>query len=115
MLNRMINLLNEWAVKENDGIDAESIAKFLIENNVVILPCAIGIKVWCLAQPCGGCPCYNEPVTEESINRCQRCKEWEIGQCDFDYELIPEFGKLVFATKEEAENKLKELMENESI
>ena len=88
---------------------------FVDKNKVVCLPADLGKPVWVLAQPCGGCSCYNEPMTEEFIKKCQQCKEWEIGQCDFDYELIPEYGKLVFATKEEAENKLKELMKNEGI
>lgn len=106
MLSGIIDLLNKWAVRENDGIDAESIAKFLLENNVVILPCAIDTKVWCLSQPCGGCSAFNEPMKEEFIEKCQKCKRWEIIECKFDYEMVPDYGKFVFATKEEAEKAL---------
>ena len=34
-------------------------------------------------------------------------------KCNFDYDLIPEFGQYVFLTKEEAEKKLEELMKYE--
>ena len=108
MLEELIDLLNKWAVKENDGIDAEGIAKFLLENNVIKLPVAIGVSVWVLGQPCGGCQYFNEPMQEDFIKECQQCKKWEVEQCCFDYDLIPEFGKLVFFTKEEAEKALAE-------
>lgn len=118
MLDGIVDLLNKWAVRENDGIDAESLAKFLIENNVVILPCAIDTKVWCLSQPCGGCLCFNETMKEEFIEKCQKCEKWEIVECKFDYEMVLDYGKFVFATKEEAKRalaeKLKELMTNEN-
>lgn len=82
-------------------------ANYLIANNVIVLPHALGSKVWCLGQPCGGCECYNEPLTEEFIERCRKCDKWEIVEYEFDYELIPEWGKLVFPTREQAEEALK--------
>ena len=108
MLEAIVELLNKWAVKENDGIDAESIAKFLVENNTIVLPCAIDTDVWCLSTPCGGCPCFNEPMKEEFIEECRKCGLWEVIQCKFDYELISELGETVFLTREQAEEKLKE-------
>ena len=82
-------------------------AKYLISKGVIVLPCELGTVVYCLAQPCGGCECFNEPMKEEFIERCRQCDKWEIIECEFDYELIPEFGKTTFLTKEEAEKELK--------
>ena len=90
-------------------IDVE--ADYLLQNNVLILPHALGEKVWCLGQPCGGCECFNEPMTEEFIERCRKCDKWEIGECEFDYELIPEWGESVFPTKEQAEEALRKKLE----
>ncbi len=43
---RLIELLNDWGNKENDGVRAESIADYLLENGVVVLPCKINDHVW---------------------------------------------------------------------
>ena len=43
---RLIELLQEWGNKENDGVRAESIADYLLENGVVVLPCKINDHVW---------------------------------------------------------------------
>ncbi len=90
---------------------ASCLADYLLANSVIVLPHALGEKVYCLAQPCGGCKCYNEPMTEEFIEICQRCDKWEIGVCDFDYELIPEWGKSVFPTEEQAKEALNKKLE----
>ncbi len=84
------------------------IVKGLEEAGAIVLPCDLSRTVYCIAQPCGGCPCYNEPMKEEYIEQCRNCDLHEIIECKFDYDLIPEFGKTVFLTREEAEAKLKE-------
>lgn len=89
--------------------ELEGIAEHLLANGVIVLPYALGEKVYFLGQPCGGCECFNEPMTEEFIEKCRRCDKWEIGECSFDYELIPEWGKYVFPTKEQAEEALNKL------
>lgn len=43
---RLVELLQEWGNKENDGVRAESIADYLLENGVVVLPCKINDHVW---------------------------------------------------------------------
>lgn len=100
------DLDDDW----NDG-EIEDIADYLLANNVLVLPHVLGEKVYCLAQPCGGCKCYNEPMTKEFIEICQKCDKWEIGVCEFDYELIPEWGESVFPTKEQAEEALRKKLE----
>lgn len=48
---RLIELLQEWGNKENDGVRAESIADYLIENGVVVLPCKIGTHLFRVTYP----------------------------------------------------------------
>lgn len=103
--DRLVELL-----KECQSNYSEDIADYLLQNNVLILPHTLGSKVWCLGQPCGGCECFNEPMTKEFIERCRKCDKWEIGECEFDYELIPEWGELVFATRELAEEALSKIL-----
>ena len=35
----LIELLQNWGNKENDGVRAESIADYLLENGVIVPPC----------------------------------------------------------------------------
>ena len=35
---RLIEMLNEWGNKENDGVRAESIADYLLANGVILPP-----------------------------------------------------------------------------
>lgn len=35
---RLIEMLNEWGNKENDGVRAESIADYLLANGVIVPP-----------------------------------------------------------------------------
>ena len=40
--DRLIELLHDWGTKNTDGINADSVAEYLLENNVMVLPCKIG-------------------------------------------------------------------------
>lgn len=93
---------------------AERAADALISEGAMFPGAKIGEKVFCIAQPCGGCPCYNEPMKEEFIEMCRKCDKYEVIECDFDYDLIPEFGKTVFNDREAAVKVLEE-KRNESI
>lgn len=108
--DRLVELLDEFVAKSNNTTTL-ALADHILANNVLVLPYALGSKVWCLGQPCGGCECFNEPVTEEFIERCRKCDKWEIGECEFDYELIPEWGELVFPTREQAKEALRKKLE----
>ena len=70
---------------------------------ILALLCAIAVGAVMKKQEQSDC----EPMKEEYIKQCRECNKWELIECEFDYELIPEFGKTVFATKEEAEKELK--------
>lgn len=39
---KLIDLLQIWGNKENDGIKAESIADYLLENGVIVPPVKVG-------------------------------------------------------------------------
>ena len=70
-----------------------SIADYLLDNGVIVLPCAVGDTVWCIDS-------FNLDGTLR--------KQPIIREIKFNHHL--EFvGKTVFLTKEEAEAKLKEL------
>lgn len=43
---RLIELLQNWGNKENDGVRAESIADYLLENGVVVSPVKVGDVVY---------------------------------------------------------------------
>ena len=97
-------------IKNTKELSVEDVADAILKDNWIKLPYELGGEVFCIGQPCGGCPEYNEPVTEESIEKCRGCRKYEIVECKFDWELIENWGKLVFATEKEAEEKLRELM-----
>ena len=71
------------------------------------LPKMLGSLVYAISEPCGGCKYANEPMREEFIELCRKCEKREVIEMRLDYELIPEWGKTVFATREEAEAAMK--------
>lgn len=79
------------------------------DNDLCIkLPCKVGTKVYAIATPCGGCK-YNNLSFEETLKSCRDCQKREIIECEFDYDLLHEFGETVFPTRAEAEKKLEEM------
>lgn len=86
---------------------------FADKDLYIKLPCKIGTKVYAIATPCGVCK-YNNLSFEETLKSCRDCQKREIIECEFDYDLLHEFGKTVFLTREDAEKKLEEL-KNEHI
>lgn len=79
-------------------------AEFENRGNWICLPENIGKLVYAIAEPCGGCPHYDELPTEENTEACRKCRKRKVICVNFDYDLIPEWGKTVFATKKEAED-----------
>lgn len=105
MLQRLEDILQGYYPNKSKMV-LEREAKHLISKGVVALPLKIGADVYCLAQPCGGCECFNEPMKEEFIERCRQCDKWEIIKCKFDWDLVPEWRKTVFPTEEEAKRRM---------
>ena len=70
------------------------------------LPCKIGTTVYHVyADDCGNTPC---------LGFCGDCKDanWKVLPTIFDYWHIPQFGKTVFLTQEEAVEKLEIIKSN---
>mgnify|MGYP000977233266 FL=1 len=78
---------------------------FYDKDLCVKLPCKVGTKVYAIATPFGGCK-YNNLSIEETLKSCRDCQKREIIECEFDYDLLHEFGETVFPTRAEAEKKL---------
>ena len=93
-------------IRESVGSCAENwaavIADYLLENGVIVLPCKIGTEVYWLTTPCGECGNNYTPF----IKGCRNCSKRGIQTIMFDYGLIPELGKEIFLTREEAEKAL---------
>ena len=106
MRERLIKLIKHCTSCEE--CRDEDIADHLLAHGVIVLPCKVVDTVYGIAQPCGGCKAFNEVMTEEYLKMCQKCDRFEIIEVKFDYELIPEWGKTVFLTKEQAEKALAE-------
>ena len=132
MRDRLIAFVKESLIKHIDKscLLAENITDDLLANGVIVLPCKVGDTVYVLEyqgeEQCIECEC-----------RDYRPYDW--GYCEADFDLNPSigddnicprkeviivekkftlafwegyeccFGKTVFLTKEEAEEKLKEL------
>ena len=50
MRERLIELLNDWGNKENDGVRAESMADYLLANGIIVPPCKVGDTVYCIVE-----------------------------------------------------------------
>ncbi len=91
---RLIELLQNWGNKENDGVRAESIADYLLKNGVVVLPCE---KVYYIVDKnTKYATVYSKNIKELSI-----CAIRDFTQYGY------------YKTKEEAEKALKGGAENE--
>ena len=113
---RLIELLNDWGNKENDGVRAESMADYLLANGIIVPPCKVGDTVYRIVEMSTGItskirairkeakitgiiqPC--EPTIKRFI-RCVTVTKNNIINCCENY------GKTVFLTKEEAEQALR--------
>lgn len=103
---RLIELLNEWGNKENDGVRAESIADYLLENGVIVPPVMAGQKVYLSRS------LMNDVIEGEvtGIKTTEFSRYTVVFLIDDNrYIEIPfgAYGKTVFLTKEEAEKALK--------
>ena len=84
----------------------KQLAETLIENNAIVLPAKLGSKVYAIATPRGGCE--KASFDEDGIKECKECEEKYIEEMKFSLDLAEGWGEYVFATREEAINKIKE-------
>lgn len=112
MKEKLIKLLIDWGTQNNDSLDSESVADYLLANGVIVPPCKIGDTVYELQNK------RIQAYTIETVTYNGRYFNfsWVLKDnkgiygnvCGFDSYRI---GKIVFLTKEEAEKAL-ERMEN---
>lgn len=116
-------------VKQHDYVAAsERLAEYedLEEQGKLLrLPCKVGTRiykiVYCLDREfCGcclddygyGCKCeYYDDESDTCLNKIIENARYEIISKQFNFDMISNFGKTVFITKEEAEAKLREMEE----
>ena len=113
MRDRLVELLQEYTDNNNGGGSNHRRADHLIANGVIVMPCKVGDTVYYL----------DGTILVESKVHCisfgGRYGTYSQGQIhiydsdkDNITQKIEQFGKTVFLTKEQAEQKLKELSEN---
>lgn len=128
---RLIELLEDTLHEWESDVSVQTlteIAEHLIENGVIVLPCKVGDTVYIKGKPvkisflniqneitycvqldcekldCFSCPFYEDEVSWEGEHDCGTYGYMEFTESDF--------GKTVFLTREEAEEKLKECKRN---
>ena len=111
--DRLIELVNkakeEYANDITDHTETDYIVECLLNNDVIVPPCKVGDMVYCLIQG------FENPL-KATVNRITVQKDAVIISCSVlgyfgQSYMATDFGKTVFLTKEEAEEKLKELGE----
>lgn len=113
MRDRLVELITEYheTWKHGEGDWKNGIADHLIANGVILPSCQIGDKVFCYTE-------WGENIYCENINKIFT-ETSENGDTEFRFETETlgfadaDIGKDVFLTKEQAEQKLKELREND--
>lgn len=83
----------------------KQLAETLIANNAIVLPAKLGSKVFAIATPCGGCE--HKEFDEDGIKECKSCRKYQIEEIEFALDLVESWGKYVFATRAEAEERCK--------
>lgn len=107
--NRLIELLSDVDMVKLgfDGvhyveIDYDRAAEYLLANGVIVLPCKIGDMVWAIRDYKG----IKQPQ-EGIVSDMYFTKDMSL-HIVVKYVARGEFGKTVFLTREEAEEKLRE-------
>lgn len=113
MRDRLIDLLYEAEGQvNNDYPTVEQIANHLIENGVVLPPCKVGDKVWLLTSLNWKRTEWGIKEGKVSMVQQKADKSWKFRVTENhsvqDY-TVDSIGKTVFLTKEQAEQKLKEM------
>jgi hypothetical protein len=121
MRDRLVELIEtakkEWWEKtghrQTSKAEADYISDHLIENGVVVPPCKVGDKTFFLLEKInGGYDVVESKCVRITDNGYGKYYSMSISCPEIDNTLecgISDFGKWVFLTKEEAEQKLKEM------
>ena len=90
---------------------AEIIADYLLSNGVIVPPCKVGDKIYMLVTRHTVCFEYPNGKMQRVENQHTFIKQTYLTKLNF-FKVLDDFGKTVFLTKEEAEEKLKELKDD---
>ena len=110
--DRLIELLQEYTDNNNGGGSNYGRADYLLANGIIVPPCKVGEKVY-MITPNGNIRNLNILSIDIELEKevkmtCLAVYEFEGKPCYIQIHSF-KFGKKVFLTKEEAEEKLKEL------
>ena len=86
----------------------EYLANYLLANGVIVPPCKVGDKIYMLVTRKTTSFEYPNGKMKRIENQHTFIKETYLTKLNF-FKVLDDFGKTVFLTKEEAEEKLKEL------
>lgn len=75
-VNRLSNLIKKFT-EEHSSIDADTMAKYLIDNSVLVLPCKVGDDYYTIEAFCTEGGYFDEPQ-KVSTSDCEYC---EVGGC----------------------------------
>lgn len=102
---RLIDLLHDWCNKENDGINVESIADYLIENGVIVPPCkTVGDKIYTYRFDNEYKKCVVETTIIKLTDKGYLVQLADGRKLELDNDFI---GKTVFLTREQAEKAIR--------
>lgn len=102
MRDRLVEIIEQSGMLEGK-IRSGIVADELIANGVIIPPCKVGDKVYAFSYPRTDIIV----IDEETVEDCHFIVETD--ECYYDERDI---GRTIFLTKDQAEQKLKELSEN---
>lgn len=112
MRNRLVELLKEasYYLDEQDVV-CNRVADHLIANGVIVPPCKMGDKIYMLVTRKTTRFDFPNGKMKKVISHHTFIKETTLTKSNF-FNVIESFGKTVFLTKDQAEQKLKELSGN---
>lgn len=103
---RLVELLQGWGSKENDGVRAESIADYLLDNDIIVPPVKIGTRVYTII--CG--QIYEHEVASYTLDSDGFSfihLAYMMGNTTHgETHTIEEFKRQYYLTKEQAEKAL---------
>ena len=110
--DKLIELLHDWGTKNTDEINADSVSKHLLENNVMVPPCKVGDTVY--VYNLDVCDWVMSPkVLTFVLYQSGWFVTLDMGSTDKhpDGEVwrmkLSDFGKTIFLTRREAKQALK--------
>ena len=112
--DRLIEILKVPIHPKIDVDPAEVVADYLLANGVIVPPCKVGDTVYVISRYYAGdwevYKCEIDTITIYENNTFISCvaNDVRFGKINFGLN-VSEIGKTVFLTKEQAEEKLKEL------